>query len=201
MFGSVIKPKIFFVGFNKTGTRSLHFFMKLNGISSAHNTYRRFRILGTASSLAKRIKQNNDLKLPILTGLNHITAFSDLTYLDVDQVIEANAYFREFTSQYPDSYTILNLRPVEDWLVSRANHRDGWFLERYARATGLSPSDVLEAWRKQFYAHSEAVISYYKDSPRFMQFDISRDKPEQICDFLRKDYNIDQRHWGHFGIT
>ena len=65
--------KIFIIGFNKTGTRSLHKFFEDNEISS---------IYWNKGKLAQNMTANYNLNKKLLSNYEHIRVFSDMEYID-----------------------------------------------------------------------------------------------------------------------
>lgn len=195
------QPKLFFIGFNKTGTKTLHSFFVDNGYLAVHSSSFRARKL-KLPPLAKLMQVNHAAGRPLLAGFDHYDAFSDLVYLTDSEVIEANGWFRELHAQHPDAYFVFNDRPVEKWVRSRLNHEGGprgSFVKRYANALGIAESDVPDRWREHYARHKAAVMDHFSDSPRFMLFDIESGRPEDLVRFLAPDYTLDARLWSHHG--
>lgn len=196
------QPKIFFIGFNKCGTKSLHHFFRKNRYRSAHCRTRSLKIF-ERQWLALLIAENHAHGRPILAGLRHYQIFSDLSYFTDERIIEGNAYFKEFHKEYPSAYFIFNDRPVTKWIQSRINHEKqrGSLLDRHASALKMSPDAVIEYWRQAYDTHKSAVTAYFRDNPRFMVFDIEADAPERLTTFLSKDFRLDLSKWKHLGKT
>ena len=95
-------PKLFFIGFNKTGTKSLHAFFRDNGYLCVHSSSYMARRLGLPP-IAKLMKLNQEKGLPLLHGLDHYDVYSDMIYLTDAELIEGNGWFRELDAQNPGS--------------------------------------------------------------------------------------------------
>jgi len=93
------RSKIFCIGFNKTGTTTLHRYFELAGLKSSHDaTYQKqSRTLGRAE---------------LLSYLGSYDAFTDGERADYVRLAEL----------YPDAKFILNTRELKKWLESRVKH-------------------------------------------------------------------------------
>src|SRR5262249_59470950 len=83
--------KIFVIGFNKCGTRSLHIFCRKNGIRSIH-----WGGPDDKRNLAAIMKRNIEQGANPLKGIDRYTAFSDMSYLTDEICIEGCLFFKEF---------------------------------------------------------------------------------------------------------
>jgi hypothetical protein len=195
------QPKLFFIGFNKTGTKTLHSFLVGNGYLAVHSSSYMARKL-KLPPLAKLMQENHEAGRALLAGFDHYDAFSDLVYLTDSEFIEANGWFRELHAQHPDAYFVFNDRPVEKWIRSRLSHEGGprgSFVTRYANAMGVAESEAPDRWRAHYAQHKAAVLDYFSANPHFMLFDIESDRPEELVRFLAPDYHLDARLWSHHG--
>ncbi|WP_143556263.1 sulfotransferase [Solemya velum gill symbiont] len=194
-------PKIFIIGFNKCGTKTINRFFRRNGILSAHHGYHHF-LRRTSYNIAARMKKNLEAGLPILSDMSRYEAFSDLIHLTDKEVIEANEYFKELNSEYPDAYFIFNDRPVDAWIKSRLNHEGGpggSFKGRYRSFTGMTEAEVTALWKQQYETQKAAVLDYFSGNDRFIYFDITRDGPEELSEALSDDYKLNPAKWSHRG--
>lgn len=198
------KPKIFFLGFNKCGTKTFHHFFEKNGLRSSHHA-RKTRIFGKTfnkTKVAGIIQRNVIAGRNSLRGLRHYDVFSDMNEVTEHGFIEAARYFPHFAQDYPDAYFIFNDRPLERWIASRLGHVNGPYGDfpgRYASALGVAREDLPEIWTRQYAHHKAEVFQFFKGHPRFLHFDIIRDGPEEMRAFLAPDYALDARHWKHRG--
>lgn len=193
--------KVFFIGFNKTGTKTLHNFFRDNGYMSVHSSsYMAQRL--DLPPIAKLIQQNRERGLPLLCGLDHYDVYSDMIYLTETELIEANGLFREFEAQNPGAYFVFNDRPVEKWIRSRLSHEGGprgSFVGRYASALGISADEAPDLWRAHYTRHKAEVMDHFAGNPRFMVFDIESGNPAQLARFLAGDFHLDPGKWSHHG--
>jgi hypothetical protein len=195
------QPKLFFIGFNKTGTKTLHNFFRDNGYLSVHSSSYMAQRLGLPP-ITKLIQQNRDRGLPLLTGLDHYDVYSDMISLTESELIEANGLFREFDAQNPGAYFVFNDRPVENWILSRLSHEGGprgSFVGRYAKAMKISVDEAPERWRTHYARHKAEVLEHFAGNPRFMVFNIESDDPPELAHFLSGDFSLDPRRWSHHG--
>lgn len=101
--------KVFCIGFNKTGTASLHAFFQRVGLSSSHDPTYQARTRTMPEDELRRYLDAHD-------------AFSDGERADFVRLLRL----------YPDARFVLNTRGLRGWLGSRVKHvfrRDGAALE------------------------------------------------------------------------
>jgi hypothetical protein len=193
--------KVFFIGFNKCGTKSLHHLFAGAGYRSAHARIK--RLDGRKDNLAVLFHDNIRDGRKVLQGCEGYDIFSDLTSLNRERIIEGNSLFRQFHSQNPDAYFVLNTRPVDDWIRSRSNHENptiGSFLSRYMTATGMDRDSVIHSWYAQFEAHHAGVRSYFAQRGRFLEYDIRSDIGN-LVQFVKPDYSLEVARWRQLGRT
>lgn len=181
--------KIFIIGFNKTGTRTLHHYFKKNLIHSIH---------WDSGKLARQIKYNHENGIKILTGYEQYVVFSDME--DISHLNYAHVdYFKEFDKTYPDSKFILNIRDVDNWIKSRNNHQG--YVQYLSKKTNLTKEELNQKWREDFYNHKKNVINYFSDKPnKLLIFDIEKDSVQKINDFFPK-LQLNSKHYIHLGKT
>lgn len=185
-------PFVFFIGFNKTATRAFHFFFREHGFNCIHWGENR---------LVDQMVRNLAEKKKIFHGYDEqYRVFSDLTSSSGPTRIEGNQYFREMHRDYPEAFFILNNRPTEEWVQSRARHVEGVLVAREKKATKKSESAVLEQWRNEKRAHEQEVREYFNNNARFREIDISSPKiPEQLSALLGMDF--DPKYWTTIGAS
>ena len=124
--------------------------------------------------------------------------FSDIAYLDGRIMIDGARSFRELHAAYPDAYFFFNTRDKSDWIASRESHANGTYIERCAKVTGLDEASVKDAWAGMFDRHTADVEQYFATAgARFLRFDLDRDSPQVIADWLAPDFELNMAHWGH----
>ena len=198
-----MRPRLFQVGFNRCGTAALHRFLRLNGVDSVHHD---------GGRLAIRMDANLRAGRHVLDGLERHEAFLDMSYLRAHVHVEICKRPDVLLAHVPDARFILNLRDVDRWVASRLamGARIEWrgerpargfgppwdapprgpvarvppFRERYRLCHGLADLDATVAhWRADWERHVAAVTASVP-ADRLLAFDIERDPPERLCDFL-----------------
>ena len=182
---SKTRQRVFVVGHNKTGTRSIHQFLSRNGFRGVHWDNRRL-----AESMASNLARGR----PLLEGYERYDAFSDMESVvwETKRLIYAYRWYRLLDRQYPGSLFIYNIRPLTDWLESRFAHADG----RYAKAcraafawrsgdATYSLDDLRAQWSDEFEEHERLLREHFGDSPRYLEVDITAaDAGERLAAFL-----------------
>jgi hypothetical protein len=186
----LLKPdiKIFFIGFNKCATTSIHYMMAESGIWSDHWQRKH-------ENIALRIDSIIDNKEEFRRYTRKATAYSDLSYFSSDKVVEGNSYFKQFHEAYPKAYFVLNDRDVDGWIRSRAGHRKGTLLERSAAFYRADAQAVKEIWRESHARHVKAVLAHFSGHDRFLHFYVDRDPPALLTSFLAPTFRIDANGW------
>lgn len=189
-FRQVIAPetKVFFIGFNKCGTTSLHHLMKRAGIRSAHWQN------GTENlteGIEARLGEHRELR----RYLSRWTAYSDLISSADKRIIEGNRHFALFQNLFPKAYFILNDRDLDAWLLSRERHAQGKFMRQSIKFHNTAKEGVLDIWRNQYLSHTQAVTEHFAGHERFLRYRIDRDPIEQLVDFLAPDFKIPVSNW------
>ena len=187
LFSSEENPRIFLIGFNRTGTRSLHWFFRANGLSAVH---------WDNDNLVKTMDSNLRANKKLLEGGHVINAkvnsncsyeqaivFSDFTYHDWGK--DPKDYYIALHKQYFGSKFMLNVRGVEGWIASRLKHGIGPKLAKYYEC---DEADLPVIFRALYYDHLKTCIRYFGDSKDFIVYDIENDPIESVCEFLRPCY-------------
>jgi hypothetical protein len=185
-------PFVFVIGFNKTGTTSLHEFFRRNGFPAIHWDHGR---------LARRMMLNCLDDRRILDGYDHrYRVFSDMVAQTRSLRLEANACFRILDRDYPGSFFLHNTRPLEDWIRSRSAKTFG----RYGGCTNLElemqvlnttePQEAIDSWVRQREEHAASVRRYFSGRANFLDIDISDPElPAKLAHWL--GMQLDPRHW------
>lgn len=152
-------PKVFGIGFNKTGTTSLTNIFQQYGLKTTHHGGWHFWV--------KR-EQFNKFK--------NFDAFTDGQQKD----------FRVLDKKFPGSKFILNTRPLRNWLASRWCHVET--NKRTKRSTWRANSTKdLMSWAYSRDNYHADVLEYFKDRPDdFMILDIQTMSKEDIFNGLDK---------------
>lgn len=164
--------KIFQIGFNKCGTKSLSDFFSNNGYLSVHwDNYK------WDNHFSKNQKENK----PLLDGTNpHVVFFSDIGFVQ--------RQFQIFAEQYPTSKFIYNVRNIDSWLDSRERHYKKHPLAfsdnfGFTQQAGL---DRREYWKSEWLYHKQVIEEYFvgKKEERLLTFDIQKDGVKELVEFL-----------------
>ncbi len=187
--------RIFQIGFNKCGTRSLYRFLQRSGIQAAH-----FNRGLLAWSIQDNIAHG---RKPLHGRIDQWVAYTDIKQVTREVAIEGVRYFRELYHYYPNSYFILNTRDKAAWIKSRLAHGAGFYARRYARALGVeTEEDVVAAWSADWDRHHAEVQEFFADKPgRLLVYDIKTSKPQEMVDFLSPDFLTRVEDFRHEGDT
>jgi hypothetical protein len=161
---------IFVIGFNKTGTTSIHKLFENNGFSSIH---------WDGGRLAKNMLQNGINYRPIFHGYDQqYTVYSDMIYRTDKFWFEGNSLFKEMHTDYPNALFLYNTRDCNSWLQSRLNHKGQVigqsFLDIHKRILKTEDTDlILQHWKKTRIRFEKDIREYFKNSKNFLEIDIT----------------------------
>jgi len=172
--------KIFCIGLNKTGTRSLSDALEVLGFRSLH---------WGGGDPATALHRGPEIRMaveraladgrPLLEDIEDADAYSDILALSTN--------FDVLDEQYPESKFILTVRDLDDWLDSRRRHVE---TNAARRARGEYAGTFLtvdySAWTSERMEHEGRVRAYFADRPDdLLVLDISAgDGWERLCPFL-----------------
>lgn len=178
--GRLPAVRVFQIGFNKSGTTSIHKFMRQAGVRSVH-----FDDGHLARRVADRIRRGEQplLDYPLATG------FTDMEYISPGRIEEPYRRFDILHHWYPNALFILNTRDEDAWIASREQHicktePRGPLTDRYMSYYGCTRDQLVDLWRADRKAHHARVRAYFRGSDRFLDFRIDRDAGERLRDFL-----------------
>lgn len=181
--------KIFQIGFNKTGTSSLHNLFK-NYTNPKLQSVHWDNGLLAYSMLINKI--NNK---PLLSGkYESYNFFSDMECVYTKDNIFHWLFiymddFKTLDVQYPNSKFILNIRDKTNWLKSRAVHRNNspvsYIDSHKIYYKCKSYDDVIKIWSDQYDTHIKNVIDYFHGrSDDLLVFDIEKDPFQKFSNFF-----------------
>ena len=185
--------RIFQIGFNKCGTRSISHFFKRHGLSAAD---------WERGQLAQSIKADLANGMRPLSDWDHVDVFTDMEYVHGVNMIEGYRYFRALHSHYPDAVFILNTRNGEAWVRSRHAHGSGAYTDSYKRYYGYDTEDeVFWRWRREWYAHHLDVLAYFSEqaSGQLFVWDIDNPDFQSLQEMVPFELNLD--FWTQRGKT
>lgn len=197
--------KIFVIGMNRTGTRTLCSFFRANGIPSVH---------WDRGRLARSMYRNLQRRKPLLDPEyeQNFRVFTDMEDVDgPDGPILMYRHFELLDKQYPGSKFILNTRPLNNWIRSRVQFQKGAYLEAYWRHEQKKKKGcknkkaVLQMWKNHRTKHHKDVTEYFTKKRNrqndLLIFDIEKDSPEKLCDFFNPFLSLNPIHYLHIGKT
>jgi predicted transposase YbfD/YdcC len=171
------QKKIFQIGFNKSGTTSIHQFFLDNNILSIH---------WDAGKLSKTIHNNFLSGNPLLKGYEDYQAFTDMEHNKDGGgfFYSAEKYFKELDQSYPGSLFILNFRDIESWIKSRINH--GRYLFNTMNENNTTEEEVKEKWKDEYKNHIQNVLEYFKERDNLLVLELKKGNEYLLGDFLSK---------------
>jgi len=188
-----IKPKVFIIGFNKTGTTSLNNYFKRNGYISSHYS----EDLPLVDTIIDNIKNNRKIFHNISGDI-----LSDITWnlgKDDKPQFDAHDIYKIADLQYPDSLFILNIRPVDKWIESRKKH--GILLRDALNYSQYSEKEIENWWKHQYEFYIKDVQLYFKNTSKLLVFDIENDSIDKVNNFVYPHYKVKSSLWIQDNIT
>jgi len=152
------RPRVFGIGLNKTGTSSLHEALTILGFESLH---------WGGPEIRDRVQAALDAEAPLLTNLDpRYDAFSDIELLSKN--------FTLLDRQYPGSWFVLTVRPIDAWLDSRRRHVEN-NLRRRERGEYDGNFVVIDEaeWRNECTSHVAQVREYFGARDDFLEIDLT----------------------------
>jgi Sulfotransferase domain len=167
-----MQPKVFGIGFHKTGTTSLGEALRVLGyrVTGPNAVHRK----GMDTAMAMAITQEL---------LPRFDAFQDNPWANL---------FREMDHAAPGSRFVLTTRPEEEWLRSVVGHfgpRSTPMREWVYGAGNGSPIGNEDLYLERYRRHNREVLEHFADRPNdLLVIDITRgDGWEALCPFLGLD--------------
>lgn len=188
--------KVFGLGFQKTGTTSLHHFLRRLGYRSVHWPHIVHGV-NYQKLCIDAIDDRQGVVSVFKPVLDEFDAFTDVPF---------PALYEELYRRFPDSRFILLWRDSDDWWGSVSTH---WRLDS-SRVRKLDPYEYLaynryggdalteitihdrNRLKETFLRHGEAVESYFRDKPGTLLVARLEDDRvgEKLCRFLGADANV-----------
>jgi hypothetical protein len=144
-------------------------------------------------NLARQIYINNYYNKPLLHGMDQdINFFSDMECeIDSHNMFYAYTMFKELFNFYPQSKFILNIRKIDDWLLSRKRHiHNGHsYLDVICQMYNKNEQEVEDMWRTHWHTHIMEVLSFFRDKKeQLLVFDIDNNDHTDLFKFLKSDF-------------
>lgn len=180
------KEKIFNIGFHKTGTTSLTWFMKENGYKSLHSAAYSMQRLGLGSQtdiiedITAPANMEDMVDKTLLQNLvQEFDFFSDnpwpLLYKLLDQ-------------RFTNSKFILTRRNTTSWINSLVRYSGSQHTRMRQLIYGYgNPENHVTHYRKVYIRHNKEVVSYFGNRNNLLVIDIEDDDntiAASLADFL-----------------
>jgi len=211
------RPRIFQIGFNRCGTKSLSLFFERQGFKVAH---------WKGGTVAASIELARRQAKPLLHHVPQYDVYTDMEKINISKLrqqllpkkvfrkvlahmdaeenspICAFKYFRELDEQYPGSRFILNTRSVDRWVQSRLRFNDRKYRSCiHGDEVHHSEAELGACWEKEWHDHHEAVRRHFDGRPAdLLTLDIESDGGQELVDFFG-DLQLQACHWGKSNVT
>lgn len=160
------RPKVFGIGFHKTGTKSLGGALQILG-------YRVTGPFGVRDQNIQRVALARALELA-----DHFDAFQDNPWA---------VLYRELDEHFPGSKFILTVRPAQSWIQSVVRHFGARLtpMREWIYGAG-SPLGNEEVYLRRYERHNEEVSAYFHERPGdLLTLAITEGEGwEKLCPFL-----------------
>lgn len=193
-----MKPRVFIIGYNRTGTTSLHHLFLKDGYVSWHCV----RPMG--GHIGRQLHTNMENDRPILEGLEDADVLCDLLWAKRGFFFEGTHAFKRLHDACPNAYFILNTRSMDTWIKSRVKHKRGDFMARAKKFYKTKDDEkVKEIWREERDKWEHKIRQYFSLVPdaRFLEFNIETDDINKVIDFVHPDFKLHRYNWGHKNKT
>jgi hypothetical protein len=159
-------PKVFGIGFHKTGTKSLAAALHLLG----------YRVTGP-----------NGTRNPHIRRDVHAMAWRLVEEYDAFQDNPWPVLYQDLDRRYPGSKFVLTRRPVESWLRSVVDHfgTQSTPMREWIYGVGF-PRGHETRYVSRYERHNQEVLEYFRDRPQdLLVLQITEgDGWERLCPFL-----------------
>ena len=193
--------KIFIIGFNRCGTRTLHYFFKNNNLKSIHwddnnlvdvfenNIKNGNKLLENGKTINKEVNS--------YCNYSEATVFSDMTKHVINK--DAKDYYKRLDKDYPNSKFILNIRDVNKWIQSRIKHNNGRVLNKQMNFHNCDKKQIEIIWKNMYEKHIHDVKNYFENRKSDLCiYDIENDSIDKIIEFLKNDFIINKKYYKYY---
>lgn len=182
---------------NRTATKSFHELFRASGYKSFHYSCADV-VTGEPIILATEMLNNLQSYKHVLHRMTNASAYSDMFWHREDVWIDGVKMYRELYNQFPDAYFILQTRDMYHWLLSKKNHKDGDYIRRCMQYHNLSMDEMLTWFENDRNEHEANVRKFFENKTNLLEFNIDIDDISKFIDFLKPDYFLNEKHWGHY---
>ena len=163
-----MKPKVFCIGFHKTGTTTLEVALKKLG----------YKVTGSFGT-----------KDPDIAGKVHEMAYAMVERFDAFEDNPWPVLYKELDARFPGSKFILTRRPAEAWIRSQVKDfaTTETPMRRWIYGEGAGCPEGNEGiYIERYERHNREVLEHFRDRPQdFLVMDIPGDAAwERLCKFL-----------------
>lgn len=168
------RPKIFNIGFHKTGTTSLTEFVREQGLNVLHDVQYSMAELGLGNQLQGAEGDGQVADFDVLIDEMRIMALVDRYDYFSDNPWPL--LYRRLDRLYPGSLFILSRRKVDAWMGSLLKHAGGrnTLMRQMIYGYG-NPHSHVARYRKIYLAHNRSVIRYFSGRDNFLLIDLEDD--------------------------
>ena len=191
------KKLIIVIGFNKTGTTSIHRLFQLSGFQSIH---------WDQGKLTKTMLINAINGKPILQGYDEqYDIYSDLVYRNDSFWFEGNSLFKQIDQYYPNALFIYNHRDMDAWLDSRCQHaeqlEEQTILDLHKNLLNTDDITKIKNYWKSIRVNFEKDLDeYFSARTNLLKVDIEdKDFIKKLSTFIQ--FELNPCHWGRFNKT
>ena len=190
--------RVFFIGYNRTATTSIHHLFQQGGYKSWHC------LKQGGGHIGRQLMMNMKDDRPILEGLEEAQVLSDLCFAKRGYFFEGTHAFKLLHHACPDSYFVLNTRSMDSWIKSRTKHKRGDFMTRAMKHYEVkTKEEVQQIWRDERNKWETKIRDYFSLVPNanFLEFNIETDDIDKLIDFVSPDFTVSKSNWGHKNKT
>lgn len=188
---------LFVIGFNKTGTTSIHRLFQKSGYRSVH---------WDEGKLARKMLDNTLQGRPVLEGYHHeFDVYSDMVFRNSKFHFEGNSLFKQLHADYPNACFLYNARDIDEWVLSRVNHPNnvGGLTELNLQQR-LFQTDNVEVikthWKGVRKRYEEDLALFFSGKDNFLALDIADGRfVEKLSDFC--GFELAAEHWSQHNKT
>ena len=177
--------KIFQIGFNKCGTNSICNLFKFYANKKLNCVH------WDEGKIAKTIRHNIvNNTTNILGEYDKYDVITDMEHSSINEIILIyTEHFIDLDNHYPNSKFILNIRSIDNWIISRLNHEifdQHPYLDKYKKVFNLrDTNEVIDYWKNSWYNHIDKVKRHFHNKPnQLLVFDIEKDNFTKFADFF-----------------
>ncbi len=164
-----MKPKVFCIGFHKTGTKSLAAALRTLGYS---------------------VTGPNGVKDPNIGNNVYAMAFDLAEHFDAFQDNPWPIIYKELDKRYPGSKFVLSVRGSDSWIKSQVEYfgKRETPMRKWIYGVGC-PEGNEEIYVRRFEAHNAEVLDYFRHRPNdLLVMNLpAGDGWEKLCRFLGKE--------------